>query len=96
MQPRIINLVIFIFIKSREYQRTLLGYICTSCTIKGRGQLACGKTVKYFSISAPVSASQSAFRFYRSAPVAERQDSRPLGGLCSGQIYKLCNARLLQ
>ena len=31
MQLRIINLVIFIFIKSREYQRTLLGYICSFC-----------------------------------------------------------------
>jgi len=31
MQPCIINLVNFIFIKSREYQRTLLEYICRLC-----------------------------------------------------------------
>ena len=31
MQPRIINLVRFIFIKSRLYQITLLEYICSLC-----------------------------------------------------------------
>jgi len=36
-----------------------------------------------------ISESQSAWRFFHSAPVAERKDSRPLGGMCSGQFTRI-------
>ena len=54
MRPCIINLAHFIFIKSREYQRTLLEYICSLCakledsyTLNEKAELYLAANVEY-------------------------------------------------